>query len=303
MENDTPGVVGSVPRDGRTAFGAVPDRVVLRNIRETQMSFVTVSRKMGTKGTEVAKQVAKELRYSFYDTADIEEKAEEMGFLDDVRVIDDKAPPPLRRLFSCRPEISLDHLYVVLCELASSGNAVILGRGGNMLFRAFPSALHVRIVASQEKRIQNLGEKGYNREAALTVMEKSDHEREAFLKFAFHRDWENPELYDIVLNMDTITVGRAAGIILHAVRTDEFQAPSGAIAAALEMVELAAKVNMALAQAGLPSSYISASVAEPGKVRLTGIVQVPWERSEAERTAREVQGVKSVENGILIAGL
>jgi hypothetical protein len=61
-------------------------------------------------------------------------------------------------------------------------------------------------------------------------------------------------------------------------------------------------VGTALAEAGFPSYYISAFVDAPGKVRLTGVVQVPWEKKEAEQTARKVAGIESVENNIEIAG-
>jgi cytidylate kinase len=265
------------------------------------MYFITFSRKMGTGGTEIAKFVAKELKYAFYDTEDIEKKAEEMGFLDDVREVDGKAPHLLKRVFSCRPEICLDRLYIVIYELARLGSAVILGRGGNMLFRSFPYALHVRVIASQEKRVRNLVEKGYKREAAVMAMEKSDHERESFIRFAFNREWDNPELYDIVLNMDKLTVNTAADMVLCAARVDEVQGRTGDVMNSLDMMELAVRVGTALAQAGFPSSYVSAFVNEPGKVRLTGVVQVPWEKSTAERTAKEVKGVESVENKIQIA--
>jgi cytidylate kinase len=266
------------------------------------MYFITFSRKMGTKGTEIAKLVAKELHYAFYDTEDIEKKAEEMGFLDDIREINGKAPPLLKRFFSLRPEICLDRLNAVIYELARLGSAVILGRGGNMLFRSLPYALHVRVIASQEKRVRNLVERGYKREAAVMVMEKSDHERESFIKFAFHRDWDNPELYDIVLNMDNLTVNVAADMILRAARAKEAQGNSGDVTNSLDMMELAVRVGAALAEAGFPSSYVSAFVNEPRKVRLTGVVQVPWEKSAAERTALKVKGVESVENKIKIAG-
>lgn len=265
------------------------------------MNFITFSRKMGTKGTEIAKLVAKEQEYAFYDTEDIEKKAEEMGFLDDIREVNGKVPPPLKRFFSCRPEICLDRLYVVIYELARQGSAVILGRGGNMLFRSLPDALHVRVIASQEKRVRNLVERGYKREAAIMVMEKSDHERERFIRFAFHRDWDNPELYDIVLNMDKLTVKTAADMILCAARADEFRGRAGDVMNSLDMMDLAVRVGTALAEAGFPSSYVSAFVNEPGKVRLTGVVQVPWEKSAAERTAQDVKGVESVENKIQIA--
>jgi cytidylate kinase len=256
---------------------------------------------MGTRGTEIAKLVAKELKYAFYDTEDIEKKAKEMGFFDDIREVNDMAPPLLKRVFSCRPEICLDYLQAVIYELARLGSAIILGRGGNMFFRSLPYALHVRVIASQEKRIRNLVERGYKREAALMVMEKSDHERESFIKFAFHRDWDNPELYDIVLNMDNLTINVAADMILCAARAKEAQGHSGDVTISLDMMELAVRVGAALAESGFPSSYVSAFVNAPGKVRLTGVVQVPWDKSAAERTVLEVEGVESVENKIEIA--
>ncbi|MGV8056683.1 MAG: BON domain-containing protein [Smithellaceae bacterium] len=43
-------------------------------------------------------------------------------------------------------------------------------------------------------------------------------------------------------------------------------------------------------------------VNSPGKVQLTGVFQVPWEKSAAERAELDVEGVKSVENQIEIAG-
>jgi cytidylate kinase len=265
------------------------------------MYYITFSRKMGTKGTEVAKLVAEKLQYDFYDTECIEKKAAEMGFLDDIREVDGKAPPPLKRLFSCRPEICLDHLYSVIYELARQGSAVILGRGGNLLFRSLPYALHVRVTASPGKRIHNLVERGYKRATAEMIMEKSDRERESFIQFAFQQDWDSPELYDLVVNMDRMTVDTAADMILCAARADEFRGRPGAAMHSLDMMELAVRVGAVLAEAGFPSSYISAFVPAPGKVRLTGVVQVSWEKSTAERIASEVEGVKSVENEIQIA--
>jgi cytidylate kinase len=267
------------------------------------MYFITFSRKMGTRGTEIAKIVATKLQYNLYDTEDIENKAEEMGFLDDIRDVNDKAPAPLKRFFSYRPEICLDRLYTVVFELARLGSAVILGRGGNMLFRSLPNALHVRVIASREKRVLNLVERGYKQDAARILIEKSDHERESFVRFAFKRDWDNPEVYDMVLNMDKLTVTTAADMILCAARADESRGSADDVMNSMDMMELAVRVGTALAEAGFPSSYISARVHEPGKVRLTGVVQVPWEKSDAERIAIAVKGVESVENKIEIAGI
>ena len=266
------------------------------------MYFITFSRKMGAKGTEIAKLVGKELHYNFYDTEAIEGTAREMGFLDDIREIDGKAPSFLKRLFSHRPEIFLERLYAVIYEMASRGSAIFLGRGGNMLFRPIPCALHVRVIASRETRVRNLLEKGFESEHALIAMEKSDRERESFIRFAFGRDWDNPELYDLVLNTDNLTVNAAADSVISIARTEEIRSRSADVKDSLRMMGLAAKVEAALSDRGLPPSYISTSVTSPGKVRLTGLVQVPWEKTTAERTVREVEGVESVEDQIQIVG-
>ncbi len=266
------------------------------------MYFITFSRKMGAKGTEIAKLVAKELQYKFYDTEAIECTAREMGFLDDIREVDGKAPSFLKRLFSHRPEIFLERLYAVIYEMASRGSAVFLGRGGNMLFRPIPCALHVRVIASRETRMRNLAEKGIENEHALIAMEKSDRERESFIRFAFGRVWDNPELYDLVLNTDNLTVNVAVDSVISIARTEEIRNRSADVKDSLRMMGLAAKVEAALSDRGLPPSYISTSVTSPGKVRLTGFVQVPWEKTTAERTVREVEGVESVEDRIQIVG-
>src|SRR5512136_2657895 len=177
------------------------------------MYFITFSRKLGTNGHEIAKRVADQLGYSLYDTEAIESAAREMGFLKDVKEADEKVPSLFERLFSHQPEVHLDRLQSVIYELASRGNAVFLGRGSHALLKTFKCALQIRVTASLEKRIQTLVERGFLREAAVKAIHKSDHERGAFIKFAFGLDWDNPELYDIVLNMDHLTVNLAVDTV------------------------------------------------------------------------------------------
>ena len=64
------------------------------------MYFITFSEKMGTNGSEIARRVADQLGYNFYDTEAIENAAQEMGFLQDIKEIDEKVPSLFERLFS-----------------------------------------------------------------------------------------------------------------------------------------------------------------------------------------------------------
>jgi cytidylate kinase len=264
------------------------------------MYFITFSRKMGTNGSEIARRVAEQLGYHFYDTEAVENTAREMGFLEDVKEIDEKVPSLFQRFFSQKPEVHLDRLHSIIYELASRGNAVFLGRGSHILLRSFKCALHVRVTASLENRIENLVRRGMVKEVAIKAIHKSDHEREGFLTFAFGVDWDNPELYDLVLNMDNLTVNMAVETVLHIARSEEIKARSVDAMRSLEMMGLARRAEAALIEAGLRHG-LSISVLEPGKIQLTGFLAEEMTKTKAEEILRRVNGVKSIDDQIQIS--
>jgi cytidylate kinase len=268
------------------------------------MHFITFSRKMGSKGSQVARRVAEKLGYRFLDTEAIERAAREMGVLESVREMDEKGPSLFQRIFSLRPAIGLDHLNSVIYELAEKGDAVFLGRGGHILLKSFQCALHIRVTASLETRIRNLEARGFPRDSAATAIERSDHERGAFIRYAFGVDWENPEIYDLILNMDKLSIDLAADTVIGLARSSEIQACSADALKSLEMMSLASRADAALAEAGLiysPTTSVSAIVLKPGIVRLAGFVSDAATRTRAEKIVGALNGVASVENKIILA--
>lgn len=268
------------------------------------MHFITFSRKMGANGTEIARQVAEKLGYHFYDTEAIEKTAREMGFLESVKEIDEKVPSLFQRLFSHKPAIELDRLNSVVYDLAKKGNAVFLGRGSHILLKSFNCALHIRVTASLEKRIQNLIERGFHREVALRAIQQSDHERSTFVKYAFGVDWETPELYDLVLNMDKLSIDLAVNIVLNMARSEEIKACSIDAVKSMEMMGLVRRAEAALIEAGLTygpaGAYVSVIVDEPGRVRLLGVVDDKASKTRAESLLKTLKGVESIENQIRV---
>ncbi len=264
------------------------------------MYFITLSRKMGTNGSEIARRVADRLGYGFYDTEAIEDAAQEMGFLEDVKEIDDKTPSLFQRFISQKPEVYLDRLHSVIYELASRGNAVFLGRGSHMLLRFFKCALHIRVIASLKNRIESLVKRGWLREVAIKAIEKSDHERGAFIKFAFRVDWDNPELYDLVLNMDNLTIDLAVDTVLDIANSEEIKARSLDAMKSLEVMGLARRAEAALIEAGLRHGP-SITVLEPGRIQLTGLVAEPLTKTKAEEILKGVKGIKSIDNQIQVS--
>ena len=81
-------------------------------------------------------------------------------------------------------------------------------------------------------------ERGFDREAAVKALHRSDQERAAFIRFAFGVDWDNPELHNIVLNMDSLSVDLAVETVLHVARSEEVQARLLDAMKSLEMMSL-----------------------------------------------------------------
>jgi len=136
-------------------------------------------------------------------------------------------------------------------------------------------------------------------------MEASDHERSSFIRFAFKADWENDKLYDIVLNMDKVTVKLAVETILTMARSDDIKACSVDAMKSLEIMGLQTRAEAALIEAGLTygpaGTYIQVQVEEPGKVVLTGRVDSNVTKKLAQEIVQKMKGAGSVDNRIKIA--
>ena len=110
-------------------------------------------------------------------------------------------------------------------EFARKGKCIVLGRGGQTLLAGLPGILHVRIIAPQEVRKERIMKRyECDERHAERVIQHSDHERAGFHKFFFDLHWEDPHLYDLVVNTGFFSVDSAARLIEGVVYTDEFKA-------------------------------------------------------------------------------
>lgn len=267
------------------------------------MHFITFSRRYGSGGTEVARRVAERLGYKLYDTDSLEYKAGELGFKPEVIELGERPPSFFQRIFSSRPAINLEKLHSVIYELAKQGDAVFLGWGSHMLLRSFDCALHVRIIASKEKRIENLVKRGLSQEDARRIIEKADHDREAFLKFAFGIDWDDPDLYDIVLNMDKLTTEMAVETVVRLAQSPEIKACSLDAMRRIEALALQSRVEAALMEAGLAHGHtlsVSVNIPDAGVVEVTGFVEDEKSIGEVEQVLKAVPGVRQIVNRLRV---
>lgn len=114
----------------------------------------------------------------------------------------------------------LELLTTIILDQAAQGQAMIVGRGGQMILRERADVLHVQVVARFETRVYNIikREDVKWREAAHRVR-RADEQRAGYLRRFYNVDWLDPSLYDLVICTDKISEEAAADLIVAASRS------------------------------------------------------------------------------------
>ncbi len=182
------------------------------------MDVITISRQLGSLGSEIGKQLAGQLGYRLVWRELINQAALRAGAPEvALAMIDDLG------LLGINPTQDQLGAYLasveqVLTELAHQGKVVIIGRAGQVVLRNHPGVFHVRIVAPITLRIQRIGERNQiSQEAARARVAASDRTRRQYLRSAYQVNWEDRELYDLVINTSRLSAERSAALIAAAI--------------------------------------------------------------------------------------
>jgi cytidylate kinase len=199
---------------------------------------ITISRQAGSGGDEIALRVSKILGYAYFDKSLMISVAKSLGvseediadFSEDAYRVKSLVERILRRK---RPvagsfvlkgnalvrktldeEECLSVVQTVINSLASRGRTVIVGRGGQAILKDKAGVLHVRIVAPATVRVERIMKsEGLSQEAALKLIEDNDKATAEYLRRFYNIDWEDPTIYDMVLNTWKMNLDTAARVI------------------------------------------------------------------------------------------
>ena len=266
------------------------------------MYFITISELLGTKGEQIAREVAKSLNYAYFGEEELLKAAGELGFLKDVQKLDEKGPHFFERFFSEKPKVYLDRLQSVIFEVAQRGDAVFFGKGSQLLLNSFDCALHVLVTGSMDKRIERMiQEKRVGREIAEKMIERSDHDKKGFFRFAFNEDWLNPNLYDLILNTDKLSMNAAVKMIVEAAVSDEIKVCGVDSVRQLGKLSLHRKIESSLLEAGVSSQHFFFSVEDFDSVRIYGIAYSQDEKEKIEQILKGIKDIKNVINQLTLS--
>ena len=109
----------------------------------------------------------------------------------------------------------------VMKDLAKEGNVVIMGRGGNMVLKDVPGALHVGVVAPIDFRIDTaMRRNSMDRADAERYVMVEERARVSFYRRHFKAHPDDPHLYHVMVNPATLGIERAAKLVSQAVPLD-----------------------------------------------------------------------------------
>ena len=194
------------------------------------MAVITISRQFGSGGEYIAREISRKLDYLLVNKAMISDRLKEFVVSEPELTIFDEKKIGYSEGYSGINEIEeklrfsryLENLQNFFYDLAIRENLVILGRGGQVLFKDFPPAVHVKVVAPYKSRIGRVCRQ-YNLDesAAARLIAEQDEDRREYLRFFFGHDWLNLDLYHLVINTGLVELEECVALIINAAHFKE----------------------------------------------------------------------------------
>ncbi len=181
------------------------------------MSVITISRQLGSLSCDIARATANRLGYRLVWREIINQAARVAGAPDVALAVIDELG-----IFGLETSSEAESAYRaavrnIMLEMAEEGNIIILGRAGQVILSGRPDTLHVRLTAPREVRINRVAARlSIPYEAARAQVLASDRHRKSYLKKGYQVDWNNPDLYDLMINTANVSAETAVELIWHA---------------------------------------------------------------------------------------
>jgi cytidylate kinase len=258
------------------------------------MSIVTISRGAFSGGADLAGRIAGALGYRCVSREVFLEASQRYGVPEAKFVEVLEAQPHWWERWRESLRLYRVVLQAAMCELAQDGKLVYHGHGGHELLAGIRHVLKVQITAPMAFRVRQVcAREGLDETAAVQYIEQVDRARTRRLQTIFGHDWRDPTRYDLVLNIEHMSLETAARLIIEASKCADYQ-PTAESERALGNLTISARVQAALA-VSTQTRHLSVGVkAEEGRVYLSGILSQSELADTIVRLVREVPGVTDV---------
>lgn len=264
------------------------------------MAIIMISRGTFSGGKAVAEALAERLNYSCVSNEILFDAAEQYKVPEERLSAALNEPP---RSWRQKPGLKIAHINfgrVTLLKRAkeADGNIVYHGNAGHMLLTDLAQVIRARIVADMEYRIQAaMTEQGVDRKKAMDIIVKLDRRVMKWTQGLYGIDWQEPSLYDVVLNLERMSIDGAVEMIVHMSGLDDYK-PTPESRQAFENLFLSSLVWAELTKNQFTRSADVRVSADRGIVTVTGKASSHKIIDIIPLIAKEVDGVTEVRNEV-----
>ncbi len=202
---------------------------------KSALPFVTISREYGCLGYAVGEALAILLnreynpaqRWDLYDRNLLDRLMDDMHLSRELaETLTSHAQSSMAdylrmTLSNYPPEVMIyKKLFETIRTIAANGHAIIIGRVGNVITRDLHRGYHIRLVSTEEKKIENISTVlGLSRPEAKKVLSEKGEVREQFILKRLKVDLTDPHLYDLLINTAHYDSEGAAQLIAAGMRS------------------------------------------------------------------------------------
>jgi cytidylate kinase len=186
--------------------------------------------------------------------------------------------------------------------LRDGSTGVIRGWGAVHLLRDIPHVIRVRVCAPMETRVKRMMERlaTDDRANVENEIQISEEAHTAITKRHFGVNWRDPELYDLVLSTERLSVDECVDEVEGLMKKRCFQETPESMRL-VENLSLEWSVRSALRRDERTAEAEFTIQVNDGVARLMGVVNTQAEANAAADVARSVEGVKDVDNQLKAA--
>jgi cytidylate kinase len=243
------------------------------------MTIITISRGTYSKGKEVAEKVAEKLRYECIARRILFKASTEFNIPEVklTRALHDS--PSIFNRFTHGKEKYIAFIRNSFLQHLQKGNTVYHGLAGHFFLQKISHVLKVRITCDMDERVrEEMRRENVSENQARHLLAKDDEERRKWSLFLYGIDTWDPNLYDITLHLDKLSVDDLVDIITEVSKRPCFQQTADSQNAYDELLK-AAKIQSLLIEK-VPTAkvicknektniYFSGSFAQEDNIRMT----------------------------------
>jgi hypothetical protein len=141
---------------------------------------------------------------------------------------------------------------------------------------------------------------GVDEKQATRILRRSDRDSAGFIRSFFDVEWDDPALYDLVINTRKLSLDMGVHMILEFIRSPDIEEGKKKAEEKLMDIALLQKVEATLLGIlGVEVRHINIQ-AEGGRVILRGAVGSAMEKGNCEKSVAGIEGVREVDNQLFV---